>query len=111
MFLVDLDVPGSVLPSLGFSGHRWDIRSNSSSRCEGKNEALSSETELTSPGGEMTANRNAVRERFEVPGFVSENRPEFEKVSLGLKPLGAATLFWRGICTINRISVCSNKRP
>jgi len=28
----------------------------------------------------MTANRDAVRERFEVPGFVSENRPEFEKV-------------------------------
>jgi AraC family transcriptional regulator len=28
----------------------------------------------------MTANRHAVRERFDVPGFVSENRPEFEKV-------------------------------
>jgi len=28
----------------------------------------------------MTASRNAVRAQFEVPGFVSENRPEFEKV-------------------------------
>jgi len=28
----------------------------------------------------MTANRNAVRARFEVPGFVSENRPESEQV-------------------------------
>jgi AraC family transcriptional regulator len=28
----------------------------------------------------MTTNRNEVRERFDVPGFVSENRPEFEKV-------------------------------
>jgi AraC-like DNA-binding protein len=28
----------------------------------------------------MTASRDAIRERFEVPGFVSENRPEFEKV-------------------------------
>ncbi|MDR3792185.1 MAG: AraC family transcriptional regulator [Terracidiphilus sp.] len=28
----------------------------------------------------MTASRDAVRDRFEVPGFVSENRPEIEKV-------------------------------
>jgi AraC-like DNA-binding protein len=28
----------------------------------------------------MTANCDPVRERFEVPGFVSDNRPEFEKV-------------------------------
>jgi AraC family transcriptional regulator len=28
----------------------------------------------------MTANRDEVRDRFDVPGFVSENRPEFEKV-------------------------------
>jgi hypothetical protein len=28
----------------------------------------------------MTANCDPVRERFELPGFVSENRPEFEKV-------------------------------
>jgi AraC family transcriptional regulator len=28
----------------------------------------------------MTANCDPVRERFEVPGFVSENRPDFEKV-------------------------------
>jgi AraC-like DNA-binding protein len=28
----------------------------------------------------MTASSDAGRERFEVPGFVSENRPEFEKV-------------------------------
>ena len=26
MFLVDLDVLGPVLLSLGYSGHRWDIR-------------------------------------------------------------------------------------
>jgi AraC-like DNA-binding protein len=28
----------------------------------------------------MTTNRNEIRDPFDVPGFVSENRPEFEKV-------------------------------
>jgi hypothetical protein len=37
MFLVDLDVLGSMLRSLGYSGHGWDIWGNSSSRCEVEN--------------------------------------------------------------------------
>ena len=78
MFLVDLGLPGSVLLSLGYSGHRWDIRGT---------ELLSQERRVYHRTkyrplreGEMTANRDPVRERFELPGFVSENRPEFEKV-------------------------------